>query len=210
LFRLIPADFVRRLQWAKVEIQKELKMKLLLFAIGLFALFAIVVPLFIFRAFTAKPSLPPNSPLAQAVFDGDTDKVRSLLKDGADANSTLNATYQIAPDGNISASFSVPIFGAAQQEAGMSVLSFAAMQGSADIIRLLLDKGAEINSRDKYGQTPLILAAWQGDTESVQSLLNAHADVTARDGSGQTALMWAQMEGHSAVAEVLKRAGAKE
>lgn len=186
-------------------------MKLLLtLVLGLFVVIAAVALSIINRVFSLKPALSPRSPLAQAVFDGDTDRVKTLLSEGVDANSEMNVTYQIAPDGNISATFEVPMVGATQQQVGMSVLACAAMLGSTEILRLLLDKGADVNSKDKYGQTPLILAAWQGDVECVRLLLHKRADLTARDRAGKTALMWAQREGHNAVQDVLKGAGAKE
>jgi ankyrin repeat protein len=180
------------------------------FALGAFVLFAGELLFVIYRAFTVKPSLSPRTSLAQAVFDGNTEQVKTLLTKGADANTTMNETYQIASDGSVNASFKVPILGAAPQQAGMPLLGCAAMLGSTDIIKLLLDHGAEVNSKDTYGQTPLILAAWQGDAEDVKLLLDKHADVTLRDAAGKTALMWAQTENHKSVQEILKKAGAKE
>jgi len=178
--------------------------------LGVLALFAVVVLFSIYRAFTVKIASPSHSPLAQAVFDEDADKVRTLLNEGSDANSPMSMTYHIAPDGNMSTSFDVPIFGGTQSKAGMSVLAYASMQGRTEIIRLLVDKGANVNSQDAYGQTPLILAAWNGDAATIQLLLSYHADMNAHDQSVKTALMWARAEGHNTVVDVLKTAGAKE
>src|SRR5579859_2450214 len=135
-----------------------------LFGLGLLALFAASVLFVLYRVFTFKPSsLPLRSPLAQAVFDADVDKVAILLNEGTDPNSEMGVAYKIAPDGEVSASFHVPILGTPSQKSTMCVLAFAAMEGSSEIIRLLLDKGADVDRRDEYGQTALILAAWAGD-----------------------------------------------
>lgn len=179
-------------------------------ALGAFVLFALGVLFVTYRAFKVKPSLSPDTPLAQAVFDGNIEQVKTLLNKGADANTTMNATYQIAPNGSMKASFKVPIIGTLPQQTGTPLLSCAALQGSTDIIKLLLDHGADVNRKDTHGQTPLILAAWQGDAEDVKLLLDKHADVTLRDATGKTALMWAQTENHKSVQEMLKKAGAKE
>jgi ankyrin repeat protein len=180
-------------------------MKLLLpFVFGLAMVLAAMVSYIVYRVLTAKPSeLPPQSPLAQAVFDEELDRVAALLEVGADPNSALNVAYLIEPDGNISTSFDAPIIGEARQKEGMTALAYAALQGNTEIVRLLLSKGADANRADKYGQTPLMLAAWKGDLESVNLLLNRHADLTAIDNSGRTALVWAQIEGHADVEELL-------
>lgn len=52
----------------------------------------------------------------------------------------------------------------------------------ADMVRLLLARGAEVDARTEYGATPLILAAWySSDDNSAAELLLSHgADVNAR------------------------------
>src|SRR5262245_44343012 len=119
------------------------------------------------RLFTTKSAVPPREPLAQAVFDNNLAETERLLNAGANPNTSLNITYQIAPQGNLHWTFSTSQRSGAQQKSEMSILAFAAMQGNNDILRLLLQKGAEVNSTDKYGQTPLILAAWAGEGECV-------------------------------------------
>ncbi|HLK60501.1 MAG TPA: hypothetical protein VKU00_28325 [Chthonomonadaceae bacterium] len=75
------------------------------------AVYVLFVLYRLYRAFSIKAVSPSRSPLAQAVFDADTARARTLLDQGADANSTMSMTYRIAPGGNISASFRVPISG---------------------------------------------------------------------------------------------------
>ena len=91
-----------------------------------------------------------------------------------------------------------------------SALFRAAIDGHAATVKLLLDKGANINARDKHDYTPLIFAASQGHAEVVKILLERGADVTAKNDLGLTALGAAKLFGHTEVAELLTKAGAKE
>lgn len=54
------------------------------------------------------------------------------------------------------------------------------------------------------------LAGFHGHADTIRTLLESGAVVGVRDREGFTALMWAVRNGHSAVAELLKKAGAKE
>ena len=58
----------------------------------------------------------------------------------------------------------------------------------------LLKKGANVNARDKDGNTPLILLSDGGntvDTKLIGALIRLGADVNARNNNGETALMCA-------------------
>jgi len=67
----------------------------------------------------------------------------------------------------------------------------AASSKSADLVRLLLEKGANLEARDHNGCTPLIHAARSGDLEVVNILLNADADIKAVDRDGRSVFEWA-------------------
>lgn len=60
----------------------------------------------------------------------------------------------------------------------------------ADIVKLLVDHGADIAAHDENRWTPLHLAAYCGGavSETVQLLLECGADATARDRSNKTPL----------------------
>jgi ankyrin repeat protein len=60
---------------------------------------------------------------------------------------------------------------------------------ATNTVRLLLEKGAEIEARDEEGQTPLIRAASAAQTGIVKLLLDKGARIEARDKYGNTALM---------------------
>lgn len=84
----------------------------------------------------------------------------------------------------------------------------AAIAGDAAALETRLKAGADVNARDRYGQSALMLAAHRGHLDFVQVLLRhgASLDVTAK--YGLSALMLAIVGGHEAVARALAQAGA--
>ena len=58
----------------------------------------------------------------------------------------------------------------------------------ADSVRLLLDRGAEIEARDGAGRTPLCYAVKARTIDTVQLLLEGGAEIEARDNGGRTPL----------------------
>lgn len=79
-----------------------------------------------------------------------------------------------------------------------SPLHFAAAKGHSEIVTLLLEHGADVNSRNYCGQTALMQACRYGHWEVVQTLLLFKANVTRADYlSGRTALHFAAVNGHT-------------
>lgn len=54
----------------------------------------------------------------------------------------------------------------------------------------LIKKGARVNQRDKYGNTPLIVLAMRGSEKSVKYLIENKANINDKDILDQTVLMW--------------------
>lgn len=88
--------------------------------------------------------------LVKAAFDGDTNKARNLLDQGANVN---EGTFGITP------------------------LMEAARRGKIDMVELLLDRGADINYKDYRGTTALFFAVDNEHTDIIQLLLGRGADV---------------------------------
>jgi hypothetical protein len=89
-----------------------------------------------------------------------------------------------------------------------TALHWAAVRGHEAVVRLLLDKGADIETRDGNGWTALHWAAKWGHEAMVRLLLDKGTDIEARDGSGWTALYGAAIQGHEAVMRLLLEKGA--
>ena len=79
---------------------------------------------------------------------------------------------------------------------GVTPLMHAAALGSLDTMRLLLDKGADLNAKSAAGATALMWAA--ADPAKVKLLVERGADVKAVSESGRTALLLAAMSDQSA------------
>ena len=71
---------------------------------------------------------------------------------------------------------------------GLTPLHYAAREGRAACVHLLLERGAGVGARSAGGATPLHRAAFTGQLEVVALLLSVGADAAAVDGDGQTAL----------------------
>ena len=71
--------------------------------------------------------------------------------------------------------------------AGRTLL-LASSLGSVDVMRWLLNHGADVNARTKSGETPLHLAAFKARTEGVQVLLEHNASIDSQDNYGKTPL----------------------
>ena len=76
----------------------------------------------------------------------------------------------------------------------------------------MLGKKADVNAKDKNGNTPLIwVTAWGEDhTNIVQSLLDNGADVNIKNKEGKTALFFAKQRDLTSTIKLLEKSGAKE
>src|SRR5262249_35788187 len=90
-------------------------------------------------------------------------------------------------------------------------LIWAAPTGSPELIRALIDAGANVNAQDIQGMSPLMLAvaSENQDVAVVKVLLQSGANVNARSARGETALDWAKKFGSRPVIAALEKAGAK-
>ncbi|TVS84483.1 hypothetical protein COM43_004760, partial [Wolbachia pipientis] len=88
---------------------------------------------------------------------------------------------------------------------GNTVLHLAAYLSDEKAIKLLIEKGAEINIENNNGDRPLHLAAFYGKVENVKVLIEGGANVNAMDDGGYTALHSASlMSCEKTVRELIK------
>jgi len=85
---------------------------------------------------------------------------------------------------------------------GDTALHYAAQQGNAEIVKLLIEKNANVNVEEE-GQRALMIAAHGGHSEIVKILLNANADVDVQNWLGSTALIDAARDGHAEIVKML-------
>lgn len=85
----------------------------------------------------------------------------------------------------------------------------ATRRGDAAAVKDLLAKGADVNAKWRYDQTPLFKAAERGHTEVVKVLLDAGAKTDVRDTFYRaTPLTWAADKGHAEIVRLLLDKGA--
>ena len=142
-------------------------------------------------------------------------KVRALLKAGADPKRTSNDGYNVlmsaAGGGDLETVEFLLGFGlkvSIPDHAGETALMAGARSGNARILTALLQAGADKNAMDKEGMTALMRAAEAVDSAgAVTVLLKAEADPNVRDKKGRTALQIAEKSntfGSEQVVEILK------
>ena len=72
---------------------------------------------------------------------------------------------------------------------GRTVLHNAvSSRGRKEIVELLINKGANVNSKDFFGVTPLHLAALGGNTEIAKILIENGANINAKNKEGESPL----------------------
>lgn len=84
----------------------------------------------------------------------------------------------------------------------------AVRRGDVQLIRELLGAGADLDARDRHGETALMLAAHRGHGDIAALLVEVGADLNVTAKYNLTALMLAIVAGHTAVARLLIQAGA--
>src|SRR5574337_1022092 len=88
-------------------------------------------------------------------------------------------------------------------QSGWTPLMYAAYSGRADMVALLLEKGADVNARAPNQSTSLMLAARNGHMDAVRLLLKAGAETDLKNDQGFTAESWANNAGNTDAADLI-------
>ncbi|MBN1629331.1 MAG: ankyrin repeat domain-containing protein, partial [Thermoleophilia bacterium] len=169
------------------------------------------------QADVCRPHCPP---LHVAARHGDTVALTRLFEEGADVNARAHSgttPLHLAVGAGHAAAAAFLLDHGAYTEAGaqqghttplFDAASCRNPRASADVTRLLLQRGANPNATVPGGQTPLIFAAMRGRAEVVDLLLTAGASVNARGIHGRTALHQAAKTMSTETVRLLLDAGA--
>jgi ankyrin repeat protein len=170
----------------------------------------------VFAALSGIVGAAGDSALTRAVKARDLAAVRTLLTARADVNvrsgdgSTPLLWAAHAGDGAIARALIAA--GAdvnAANRYGVTPLLDASRAGDAAMMSILLKAGADPSRTHPGGETMLMAAARSGNLPAVTVLLENKVDVDAAEKIQKTtALMWAAAEGHTAVVDLLLKAGA--
>ncbi len=89
---------------------------------------------------------------------------------------------------------------------GTALMVAAHNPGGVESCRVLLDRGANINATNVFGNTALMLAASNGCTDVVRLLLNRGANIALTNKKGHTALYLAGAGRHDDIVALLQQA----
>jgi ankyrin repeat protein len=167
--------------------------------------------------FALGASLAWAGPLHDAARDGDVERTKQLLDQGAVltepdaagepalliaslAGHTDIVTLLLERGGDIHI----------HNKGGLTALHAAAYGGKLDVVKLLVSKGAAVNNTENfYKMSPLHAAAEEGHAEVVAFLLANGAEIEAKERNGYTPLTQAGWREHWNVADLLMKAGAE-
>ncbi len=128
--------------------------------------------------------IEPNDPLVKAAFKDDIAAVRQLIASGVDVN-------------------------AIDKDADTTALMQAVEHGNGEMVQTLLGAGADINLKNKSGQTALMHLGEHSTEKMVWDLVAAGAKLNQRDDEGNSALMNVAAVDNKDVLQALLEAGAK-
>lgn len=155
-------------------------------------------------------------PLHDAAKNGDVERVKQLLDQGANVAEPDSAgepaliTASLAGHADVVAVLldrgtDIEI----RNKGGLTALHAAAYNGNLEVVKLLVEKGAAVNdSKNFYKMAPLHAAAEEGHADVVAFLLVSKADVEAKERNGYSPLTQAGWREHWDAADLLMKAGA--
>src|SRR5579872_982187 len=131
--------------------------------------------------------------LMGAAHNGNLELTRLLLSHHADLNA-----ISAESDGNVK---NGPVL-----VGNLAALHFAVANGNAEEVKLLLDAGAAVDTRDVRGMTPLMLAVStdRPNVDVVKMLLAKGADASIRSNIGESTIDWARKFNNPAILAPLK------
>ena len=179
-----------------------------------------VIKLMLDRGANPNPNANPgaeSSPLIEAATTGDPAMVQMLIERGADVKATGQLAMSNAVNVRCSKCLDLLVAKISDKAAFTGSLQDVAGYGGVNVIRMLLDHGADVNAFDPFGRTALMYAAGSDlvPVDAVKLLIERGADVNAKNkhaksvDSGLTVLDIAKLRGDTPVVQFLIKSGAK-
>lgn len=133
---------------------------------------------------TPQPEYTPDNSIHMAAEVGDVGRIQRFLSQGVSASE---------PD---------PV--------GLQPLAYASNKGRIEVMRILIEHGADPNAQGHQKLAPLHGAAFHGSLEAIQFLVDRGADVNIRTSAEFTPLRIARLRNQSEAAALLERLGGVE
>jgi len=147
------------------------------------------------------------TPLHYAANGGHVDAAKVLLAHGADVEAERSGGFTPFHDAIVKKHRAVAELLIAHGAKIHGEMSAAYVDKQT--VQLLIDLGADVNQRDKGGDSPLDEAAFRGNTEVLNLLLDHGADINASGEYGSTPLHHAASRGEAEAAKLLIESGAE-
>ncbi|KAH0617768.1 hypothetical protein JD844_016341, partial [Phrynosoma platyrhinos] len=126
--------------------------------------------------------------LLHSARNGKSEDVRQLLEARDKGEVTFNINCKGDPCAALfPVKFKSPFYCTSKSNLGWTPLHLACYFGHTNVVKDLLEAGADVNVLNDMGDTPLHRAAFTGRKEVVLLLLESDADTSIVNGNGQTA-----------------------
>ena len=174
----------------------------------LIGIFIIVVHIF-FSSLTWSSENYGLQPLHIAAGNGQLESIVELVKHGADINAKvwgMTVLHVAAVNGDkegMALLFKEGVLADSKDSAGCTPLHYLAGAVAAkkerdhELVGLLVNNGADVNTRDNKGFTALIIASEWGRSEVARLLIEKGADINTQNIEGASALLVASVMGHT-------------
>jgi uncharacterized protein len=199
-------------------------------AIGVFILFAFIIPM-AKKYFAesdkklenerARASFSQGTPLYISAHEGNKESLVKLINDGVDVNersephggTALHGLLHAYTEGRIKSLDDLVFCVNALIDAGINLntpthtgvtpLHGAALIGQPELVSLLVSHNANINAIDGGGGSPLMCSIASGNIEVIKYLISQGADVKIKCPNGESLIDFARNKGQSNVAMFL-------
>jgi uncharacterized protein len=171
-----------------------------------------------------REKLIAEQPLMQSVLDNNLERVRELIKSGADVNARSpmvggffdghTPLLVACVKGNVEIVRELLRAGANPRLVDGIIKATpghkAGYMGHPQVAKLLTEHGLELDAQGPYnGYTALHDAVWHGHTDTAQVYINAGARLNLRGQDGRTPLDIARQDGYPDIVKILENAGEK-